>query len=116
MMIALVAMFVMTMSANAQSNNSRLTMERLSSYLQLTVDQQEPVKTALAQFTSSMEALYQLKDQSKGQEAWQKIQASHKKTMKKVLSEKQYNKYVQMLDLTVKNTAERIVEKKLASR
>ena len=111
MMIALVAMFVMTMGANAQSNDNygKLSFDRLSSYLELRVNQVEPVKTALAQFNSSMEAYYQLQDASKGGEAWEKIQARHKATMKKVLSEKQYNKYIQMLDLTVKNTADRMM-------
>ena len=109
MMIALVAMFVMTMSANAQSDNkSSLTFDRMSSYLELTVNQQEPVKTAMAQFASSMEAFNQLKDQTKAWETWQKIQARHMATMKKVLSEKQYNKYEQVFNLTVKNTAERM--------
>ena len=37
MMIALVAMFVMTMSANAQrnDNNSNFSFDRMSSYLEL---------------------------------------------------------------------------------
>ena len=111
MMIALVAMFAMTMSANAQSknNNGMLNFDRLSHYLELTANQIEPVKTAMAQFSSSMEAYYQLHDASKGGEAWEKIQARHKATMKKILSEKQYNKYAQMLDLTVKNTGERMM-------
>ena len=117
MMIALVAMFVMTMSTNAQSvNESKLTFDRLSSYLELTVNQVEPVKTAMAQFSSSMEAYYQLKDASKGQEAWEKIQSNHKKSMKKILNEKQYKKYEQMLDLTIKNAAERMTDQQMASK
>ena len=117
MMIALVAMFVMTMSANAQSNdNGKISFDRMSSYLELTIDQVEPVKTAMAQFSSSMEAYYQLEDATKGGEAWEKIQARHKMTMKKILSEKQYNKYIQMLDLTVKNTAERIMDRMTAEK
>ena len=118
MMIALVAMFVMTMSANAQSNdnNGKLSFDRLSSYLELTVNQVEPVKTAMAQFSSSMEAYYRLKDVSKGGETWEKIQANHKKTMKKILSKKQYNKYTQMLDLTVKNTAEQMMNEATAMK
>ena len=118
MIIALVAMFAMTMSANAQSNENqgKLSFDRMSSYLELTTSQVEPVRTAMAQFSSSMEAYYQLKDASKGGEAWEKIQANHKKTMKKVLNEKQYNKYVQMLDLTVKNTAERMMDEATAAR
>ena len=113
MMIAFVAMFVMTMSANAQSNdnNGNLSFDRMSSYLELTIDQREPVKTAMAQLNSSMEAYYQLQDVSRGGEAWEKIQDRHKKTMKKLLSEKQYNKYVQIFDLTVKHTAERMMSK-----
>ena len=116
-MIALVAMFVMTMSANAQSdNNSKVSFDRMANYLELTIDQMEPVQTAMAQFSSSMEAYYQLKDASKGAETWEKIQARHKQTMKKILSEKQYGKYVQMLDLTVKNTGERMMEEATAAK
>ena len=113
MMIAFVAMFVMTMSANAQSNdnNGNFSFDRMSSYLELTIDQREPVKTAMAQLNSSMEAYYRLQDVSRGGEAWEKIQDRHKKTMKKLLSEKQYNKYVQIFDLTVKHTAERMMSK-----
>ena len=104
MIFALVAMVMMTMSANAQSNdnNGKLTFDRLASYLELKVNQIEPVKTAMAQFGSSM--------------AWEKIQARHKLTMKNILSEKQYNKYVAMLDLTAKNTAERIQDQQMASK
>ena len=118
MFFALVAMVMMTMSANAQSNdnNSKLTFDRLASYLELKVNQVEPVKTAMAQFESSMEALYQNHDAAKGGEAWEKIQARHKLTMKNILSEKQYNKYVAMLDLTAKNTAERIQDQQMASK
>ncbi len=119
MFFALVAMVMMTMSVNAQSidNNSKLTFDRMASYLELRVNQIEPVKTAMAQFESSMQAYYQLQDVSKGGEAWEKIQARHKATMKKVLDEKQYDKYMAMLDLTVKNTAERMMDQQqLASK
>ena len=115
MFFALVAMVMMTMSANAQSNdnNSKLTFDRLASYLELTINQMEPVKKAMAQFESSMEAYNQLQDVSKGGEAWEKIQARHKATMKKVLNKKQYDKYVKMLDLTVKNTGDRMMDQQL---
>ena len=117
MMIALVAMVMMTMSVNAQSiDNSKVTFDRVASYLELTVDQIEPVRTAMAQFDSSMEAYYQLEDTSKAGEAWEKIQARHKRTMKKLLSDKQYNKYVTTLDQTVKNTSERMMERQMASK
>jgi NADPH-dependent curcumin reductase CurA len=101
----------------AQSNNNDvLKFERMSNYLELTSSQIELVKTAMAQFSNSMEAYYQLKDASKGSETWEKIQARHKMTMKKILSDKQYDKYVEMLNLTAKNTAERIIEQQTASK
>ena len=119
MIFALVAMVMMTMSVNAQSidNNSKLTFDRLASYLELRVNQIEPVKTAMAQFESSMQAYYQLQDASKAGETWEKIQARHKATMKKVLDKKQYDKYITTLDLTVKNTADRMADQQqLASK
>ena len=36
--------------------------------------------------------------------------------MKKILNEKQYKKYVQMLDLTVKNTADRLMDEATAAK
>ena len=117
MIIALVAMVMMTMSVNAQSdNNHSVSFDRISSFLELRIDQVEPVKTAMAQFTSSMEALYQLEDASKGAEAWEKIQTRHKSTIQKVLDEKQYHKYVSMLELTAKNHAARIMDRQTASK
>ena len=118
MIFALVAMVMMTMSANAQSidNNSKLTFNQLSNYLELTVNQVEPVKKAMAQFDNSMKAYYQLQDASKASETWEKIQTRHKETMKEILSKKQYEKYVNTLDLTVKNTAERIMMQQTASK
>lgn len=110
--IAIMVMFAMTKSVNAQSNdnNHKMSFDRLSSYLELTINQVEPVKTAMAQFNSSMEAYYKLKDASKGAETWEKILDCHKMMMKKILSKKQYQKYIQVLDLTVKNNAERMTE------
>ena len=118
MFFALVAMVMMTMSANAQSNdnNSKLTFDRVAGYLELRVNQVEPVKTALAQFESSMEAYYQLQDVSKAGETGEKIQARHEETMKNVLDEKQYDKYLKTLDLTVKNTAERMMQEATAQK
>ena len=118
MMIALVAMVMMTISVNAQSANeiSSTKFNRMSSLLELRIDQVEPVKTAMAQFNSSMDAFYQLEDASKRGEAWEKILARHKATMKKVLDERQYNKYLMMLELTIKNTTERILDRQTASK
>ena len=117
MMIALVAMFVMTMSANAQSNdNNNAWFNRVSNYLELTINQVEPVKTAMAQLQTSVEAIYQAEDATKANETWQKVQANHKAKMKQILNEKQYNKYTQMLDLSAQNTAERISQQMTASK
>ena len=119
MFFALVAMVMMTMSANAQSNDNKSaqTFDRVASYLELRINQIESVKTAMAQFSSSMEAYNQLQDASKGGEAWEKILARHKATMKNVLDEKQYDKYMTMLDMTVKNAADRMMmDQQLASK
>jgi hypothetical protein len=118
MIIALVAMVMMTMSVNAQSNDNRskLTFTRLANYLELRVNQVESVKTAMAQFESSMQAYNQLQDSSKAGEAWEKIQTHHKNTMKGILDEKQYDKYMEMFNLTVKNTTERILDQQMASK
>ncbi len=117
MIVAFVAMVMMTMSTNAQSdNNKSMTLDGLSRYLELRVDQVEPVRTTLAQFNSSMEAYYQMNDAMKGGEAWEKIKANHKKKMKKILTEQQYEKYVDMLELTAKNAADRIMEQQMANK
>ena len=63
-----------------------------------------------------MEACYQLKDGSKAGEAWEKVMNRHKKTMKKILDEKQYKKYTQMLDLTAKNTADQLMDEATAAK
>ena len=112
MFFALVAMVMMTMSANAQSNdnNGNLTFDRLASFLELRINQIEPIKTAMAQFESSMQAYHQLQDASKSVVTWERIQARHKQTMKKILSDKQYDKYVKTLDMTVKNRADQMMQ------
>ena len=118
MFFALVAMVMMTMSANAQSenNNKPMTFDRLSRYLELRIDQVEPMKTAMAQFESSMNAYYNLEDKAKGTEAWEKIKAHHMNILKKILTEKQYEKYVMTFEQTVSNTAERMAEGMTASK
>lgn len=112
-LIALVVMFAMTMSAHAQSNinnDSQVSTSQIASYLDLRIDQQEAFNTAMAQFNSSLELLYKMQDPAKSMEAWQKIKTRHEQTMKKVLDEKQYEKYFSMFELTVKNTSERMTE------
>ncbi len=118
MIFALVVMVMMTMSANAQSNdnNGKLTFDRLANYLELRVNQIEPVKTAMAQFESSMQAYYQLQDASKGVETWEKIQARHKQNLKRILDEKQYEKYIKMFELTAKNNAEQMTQEATAQK
>ena len=114
MIFALVAMFVMTMSANAQSknNNGLLDFNRMSSYLELRINQMEPAKKAMTQFSVAVDSIYLLEDVSQIAKAWQNIDTRHKSVMKKILSEKQYNKYVVIFDQTIKNLAETFMEQK----
>ena len=117
-LFALVAMVMMTMTSNAQSNdnNSKLTFDRMARFLELRVNQVEPVKTAMAQFSSSMKAYYQLQDATKGAETWERILTRHKTTMKKVLDDKQYDKYIKMFELTAKNYAEEMMQETTAQK
>ena len=117
MIVALVAMFTMTMSATAQSgNNDAETFSRINRYLELTINQVKPVKQALEQFSVSMEALYQLQDKSKGLEAWQKIKARHMKTMEGILNRTQYENYTIVFEQTERNTAARLMQGAMAAK
>ena len=105
--LSLVTLFVMTTNMMAQSVNdstaNSITFERMSSYLNLTIDQMEPVKTAIAQFEVSMDYFNNLKDSEKTMDAANLLISRHKKTMQHILTEKQYDKYVKAVDLTVQN-------------
>jgi len=107
--LALVAMVMMTMSASAQqlSHESPEVFDRMASYLELTSDQVKPVLTAIEQLRVSLASLFQAQDPTG---AWEKIEAKHKETMKQLLTEKQYEKYEKMFDLTAKNTMVRVQE------
>ena len=117
MIFALVAMVMMTMSANAQSknNNGLLDFNRMSSYLELRINQMEPAKKAMTQFSQAVDSIYLLEDVSQIAKAWQNIDTRHKAIMKKILTEKQYYKYVEVFDLTVKNMAEQFMEQQTKS-
>ena len=108
--LALVAMVMMAMSASAQqqfSHESPEVFDRMASYLELTSDQVKPVLTAIKQLRVSLASLFQAQDPTG---AWEKIEAKHKETMKQLLTEKQYEKYEKMFDLTAKNTMVRVQE------
>jgi hypothetical protein len=101
----------------AQSaSEDALKFERMSNYLELTSQQIKPAKNAFAQLEASLNYFNSMDDSQKPFEASKKMINRHKATMKKILSEKQYNKYVAMLDLTAKNTAERIQDQQMASK
>jgi hypothetical protein len=75
----------------------------MSSYLNLTIDQMDPVKTAIAQFEVSMDYFNQLKDSEKTWEAANMLVNRHKATMRRILNDKQYNLYVDAVDRTIQN-------------
>ena len=70
----------------------------------------------------SFGTVYEIRKESYGgavnKSALKIISVDHndEETLKKVLNEKQYNKYLQMLDLTAKNTAERMMDETTATR
>jgi hypothetical protein len=105
--LSLVTLFVMSANMMAQSVNdstaNSITFERMSSYLNLTIDQMDPVKTAIAQFEVSMDYFNKLKDSEKTWEAANMLVNRHKATMRRILNDKQYNLYVDAVDRTIQN-------------
>ena len=100
---ALVVMFAMTMSVNAQSNDTSMFFKRIGCYLELDKNQIETVEISMTEFNDAMDALTDLIAAGKTVDS---IVNRHKKQMKLILNDKQYKKYVEILDLTVRNTIE----------
>ncbi len=100
---ALVVMFAMTMSVNAQSNDTSMFFKRIGCYLELDKNQIETVEVSMDEFNESMESL---SDQIGTGKTVDNIIDRHKKQMKHILNDKQYKKYEKIFDLTVRNTIE----------
>ena len=100
---ALVVMFAMTMSVNAQSNDTSIFFKRIGCYLELDKYQMETVEISMDEFNEAMEAL---SDQIGTGKSVDNIVNRHKKQMKQILNDKQYKKYEKIFDLTVRNTIE----------
>ena len=113
---AIVAMFVMTMSVNAKTNDSSVFFKRISCYLELDKNQMETVKVSMAEFNDAMENLSQQRGRGMGFRYAHKIVNRHKKQMKQILSDKQYKKFEEIFDLTVRNTAKINFDRIVSSR
>ena len=100
---ALVVMFAMTMSVNAQSNDTSIFFKRIGCYLELDKYQMETVEISMDEFNEAMEAL---SDQIGTGKSVENIVNRHKHQMKRILNDKQYKKYEKIFDLTVRNTIE----------
>lgn len=100
---ALVVMFAMTMSVNAQSNDTSMFFKRIGCYLDLDKNQIETVEISMTEFNEAMDALTDLTATGKTVDS---IVNRHKKQMKLILNDKQYKKYEEILDLTIRNTIE----------
>lgn len=114
MIFTLAAMLVMSMTAMAQTTNTTnanddtnygVTFDRMSSYLELTTDQVEPFRTAMQQFTVSLESFNQAAADQKG-EAWQKVYDRHLLNLKRILTDEQLKKYDGLMQRTLHNKAE----------
>ena len=103
MIFAIVAMFAMTTSVNAKSNDTSRFFKRIGCYLELDKNQIETVEVSITEFNKSMEAL---SDQIGTGKSLDNIVDRHKKQMKHILNDKQYKKYEKIFDLTVHNTIE----------
>ena len=113
---AIVLMFAMTISVNAKSNDSSVFFKRISCYLELDKNQMETVKVSMAEFNEAMESLSQKRGRGMGFRSANKIVDRHKKQMKQILSDKQYKKYEEIFDLTVRNTVKINIERITSSR
>ena len=100
---ALVVMFAMTMSVNAQSNDTSMFFKRIGCYLELDKNQIETVEISMTEFNEAMDALTDVTATGKTVDS---IVNRHKKQMKLILNDKQYKKYEEILDLTIRNTIE----------
>ena len=116
MIFALVVMFAMTMSVNAKSNDTSMFFKRMSCYLELDKNQMETVKVSMAEFNKSMEALSHKRGRGMGFRSANKIVDRHKKQMKQILNDKQYKKYEEIFDLTVRNTVKINIERITSAR
>ena len=116
MIFALVAIFAMTMSVNAKSNDASLFFKRMSCYLELDKNQMETVKVSMAQFNESMESLTHQRGHGRGFKSVNNIVDRHKKQMKQILNDKQYKKFEEIFDLTVRNTAKINFDRMVSSR
>ena len=103
MIFAIVAMFAMTTSVNAKSNDTSMFFKRIGCYLELDKNQIETVEVSITEFNKSMEAL---SDQIGTGKSLDNIVDRHKKQRKHILNDKQYKKYEKIFDLTVHNTIE----------
>ena len=103
MIFAIVAMFAMTTSVNAKSNDTSMFFKRIGCYLELDKNQIETVEISMTEFNEAMDALTDLIAAGKTVDS---IVNRHKKQMKLILNDKQYKKYEEILDLTVRNTIE----------
>ena len=115
MIFAIVAMFVMTMSVNAKSNDSSVFFKGMSCYLELDKNQMETVKVSMAEFNESMESLSHQRGRGKGFKSVNNIVDRHKKQMKQILTDKQYKKFEEIFDLTVRNTVKINLDRRMAS-
>ena len=110
---ALVVMFAMTMSVNAQSNDTSMFFKRIGCYLELDKYQMETVEISMDEFNEAMEAL---SDQIGTGKSVENIVNRHKHQMKQILNDKQYKKYEEIFDLTVRNTVKINIERITSAR
>lgn len=114
--MAIVTMLVMSTSVMAQSNDNNisaktLTFDRISSYLELTTQQVEPVRLTLAQMGETLKAFENAPLDHNTYEASLIVLNNHKRKMKGLLTEKQYKKYEQILDKTIANRSDSLSNK-----
>jgi hypothetical protein len=106
-MMTAVLMMMAVCVTNAQSTNDGIdrsvTFERITEYLNIGPNQIAPFGVAIEQLVVSIDVMNNLDDSQKTLENSDKIIKRHKKTVKRILTKKQYNKYCNIIDLTIQN-------------
>ena len=104
---ALVAMMATALTSLAQNetamqttNDPTIKFERICENLNLTAEQREPVKTAMMQLSASLQSLDKAQSDEEMGTTWDKIHTRHLQTMQRILTKKQFERYVQLFELT----------------
>lgn len=114
MLVSLVAMLTFT-ATNANCSplkdyqdttkvsDKSIMFERMSKFLELRINQVELVKKAMSQLEVMTEAAKNAKDAETMAKTYETLLSRHYKQMRQILDDKQYEKYLMLMQTTIQN-------------